>query len=135
MPWLACARHICGFVMRPDVRICCGQQHEQNSSAKTGVGTPIYMAPEIVYGGNRYDAKVPLPLLQPVLTLHFSAVMRASACACSGIGMSAACELCKFGADLNAAPEGKSLIGSKAYNPLSVCAPVPTTLICRLPRQ
>ncbi len=33
-------------------------QHEQNSSAKTGVGTPIYMAPEIIYGGNRYDAKV-----------------------------------------------------------------------------
>ena len=32
-------------------------QHEQNSSAKTGVGTPIYMAPEIIYGGNRYDAK------------------------------------------------------------------------------
>ena len=29
-----------------------------NSSAKSGVGTPIYMAPEIVYGGTRYDAKV-----------------------------------------------------------------------------
>jgi serine/threonine protein kinase len=29
-----------------------------NSSAKTGVGTPIYMAPEIIMGGNRYDAKV-----------------------------------------------------------------------------
>ena len=29
-------------------------QHELNSSAKTGVGTPIYMAPEIIYG--RYVA-------------------------------------------------------------------------------
>ena len=38
-------------------------QHEQNSSAKTGVGTPIYMAPEIIYGGNRYDAKVPVCLI------------------------------------------------------------------------
>lgn len=37
-------------------------QHEQNSSAKTGVGTPIYMAPEIIYGGNRYDAKARLDL-------------------------------------------------------------------------
>lgn len=36
---------------------CC-LQHETNSTAKTGVGTPIYMAPEIIYGGNRYDAKV-----------------------------------------------------------------------------
>ena len=34
-------------------------QHEANSgTAKTSVGTPIYMAPEIIYGSNRYDAKV-----------------------------------------------------------------------------
>lgn len=43
------------ITLKPDVR---DVQHEQNSSAKTGVGTPIYMAPEIIYGGNRYDAKV-----------------------------------------------------------------------------
>mmetsp|Transcript_11502 Transcript_11502/g.34552 ORF Transcript_11502/g.34552 Transcript_11502/m.34552 type:complete len:348 (+) Transcript_11502:371-1414(+) len=44
---------------RPLLKICDFgySKHEQNSSAKTGVGTPIYMAPEIVYGGNRYDAK------------------------------------------------------------------------------
>ena len=40
------------------LQLCSCAQHEQNSSAKTGVGTPIYMAPEIIYGGNRYDAKV-----------------------------------------------------------------------------
>ncbi len=34
-------------------------QHEANSgTAKTSVGTPIYMAPEVIYGSNRYDAKV-----------------------------------------------------------------------------
>lgn len=33
-------------------------QHELNSSAKTGVGTPIYMAPEVIYGGSKYNAKV-----------------------------------------------------------------------------
>jgi serine/threonine protein kinase len=32
-------------------------QHEYNSSARTGVGTPIYMSPEIILGGNRYDPK------------------------------------------------------------------------------
>ena len=37
-------------------------QHEQNSTPKTGVGTPIYMAPEIISGGKRYDAKVRVPL-------------------------------------------------------------------------
>lgn len=44
---------------RPLLKICDFgySKHEQNSSAKTGVGTPIYMAPEIIYGGNRYDAK------------------------------------------------------------------------------
>ena len=33
-------------------------KHEMNSSAKTGVGTPVYMAPEIILGDNKYDAKV-----------------------------------------------------------------------------
>ena len=33
-------------------------QHELNSSAKTGVGTPIYMAPEVIFGGNLYKPKV-----------------------------------------------------------------------------
>ena len=45
---------------RPLLKVCdfgCWK-HEMNSPAKTGVGTPIYMAPEIIYGGNRYDAKV-----------------------------------------------------------------------------
>ncbi|KAK9809250.1 hypothetical protein WJX72_012085 [[Myrmecia] bisecta] len=46
---------------RPLLKICdfgySQGKHELNSSAKTGVGTPIYMAPEIIYGGNRYDAK------------------------------------------------------------------------------
>lgn len=45
---------------RPLLKICDFgyAKHDMNSSAKTGVGTPIYMAPEIIYGGNRYDAKV-----------------------------------------------------------------------------
>lgn len=44
---------------RPLLKICDFgySKHEMNSSAKTGVGTPIYMAPEIIYGSNRYDAK------------------------------------------------------------------------------
>lgn len=33
-------------------------KHEMNSSAKTGVGTPVYMAPEVILGDNKYDAKV-----------------------------------------------------------------------------
>ena len=33
-------------------------QHEKSSTAKTWVGSPIYMAPEIVFGGKSYDAKV-----------------------------------------------------------------------------
>lgn len=47
---------------RPLLKICDFgySKHEMNSSAKTGVGTPIYMAPEIIYGSNRYDAKVKL---------------------------------------------------------------------------
>ena len=32
-------------------------KHEQNSSARSGVGTPMYMSPEIIMGGCRYDAK------------------------------------------------------------------------------
>ena len=49
---------------RPLLKICDFgySKHEMNSSAKTSVGTPIYMAPEIVYGSNRYDAKVRLHL-------------------------------------------------------------------------
>ena len=45
---------------RPLLKICDFgySKHEMNSSAKTGVGTPIYMAPEIIYGSNTYDAKV-----------------------------------------------------------------------------
>ena len=46
--------------IRPLLKICDFgfSKHEMNSSAKTSVGTPIYMAPEIIYGSNRYDAKV-----------------------------------------------------------------------------
>ena len=36
----------------------CLLQHEMNSPAKTGVGTPVYMAPEVILGDNKYDAKV-----------------------------------------------------------------------------
>jgi serine/threonine-protein kinase SRK2 len=32
-------------------------KHEMNSSAKTGVGTAIYMAPEVILGDDVYDAK------------------------------------------------------------------------------
>ena len=48
---------------RPLLKICDFgySKHEMNSSAKTNVGTPIYMAPEIVYGSNRYNAKVVHP--------------------------------------------------------------------------
>lgn len=48
-------------------------KHEMNSSAKTGVGTPVYMAPEVILGDNKYDAKVGvlnLPLL-PLLVHGF----------------------------------------------------------------
>ena len=34
------------------------QSDSLNSSAKTGVGTPVYMAPEVILGENKYDAKV-----------------------------------------------------------------------------
>ncbi len=45
---------------RPLLKICDFgySKHEMNSSAKTNVGTPIYMAPEIILGSNRYNAKV-----------------------------------------------------------------------------
>ena len=33
-------------------------QHDANTPAKTKVGTPVYMAPEIIMAGQRYDAKV-----------------------------------------------------------------------------
>ncbi|KAK9813840.1 hypothetical protein WJX73_001401 [Symbiochloris irregularis] len=44
---------------RPLLKICDFgySKHELNSPATTGVGTPIYMAPEIIYGSSRYDAK------------------------------------------------------------------------------
>lgn len=44
---------------RPLLKICDFgySKHELNSSAKTGVGTPVYMAPEVILGDNKYDAK------------------------------------------------------------------------------
>ncbi|KAK9803878.1 hypothetical protein WJX72_001318 [[Myrmecia] bisecta] len=44
---------------RPLLKICDFgySKHEMNSSAKTGVGTPVYMAPEVILGSNKYDAK------------------------------------------------------------------------------
>ena len=52
---------VCNHDTRPLLKICDFgySKHEMNSSAKTSVGTPIYMAPEIIYGSNRYNAKVP----------------------------------------------------------------------------
>ena len=49
---------------RPLLKICDFgySKHEMNSSAKTNVGTPIYMAPEIIHGSNRYNAKVRPPI-------------------------------------------------------------------------
>jgi len=45
---------------RPLLKICDFgySKHEMNSSAKTGVGTPVYMAPEVILGDQKYDAKV-----------------------------------------------------------------------------
>ena len=45
---------------RPLLKICDFgySKHELNSSAKTGVGTPVYMAPEVILGEAKYDAKV-----------------------------------------------------------------------------
>jgi serine/threonine protein kinase len=47
---------------KPLLKICDFgySKHEMNSSAKSGVGTPIFMAPEIVFSGKTYDAKVSL---------------------------------------------------------------------------
>lgn len=50
----------CSDGRRPLLKICDFgfSKHEANSgTAKTSVGTPIYMAPEVIYGSNRYDAK------------------------------------------------------------------------------
>lgn len=51
---------VCDHDTRPLLKICDFgySKHEMNSSAKTSVGTPIYMAPEIIYGSNRYNAKL-----------------------------------------------------------------------------
>ena len=50
---------------RPLLKICDFgySKHEMNSSAKTGVGTPVYMAPEVILGDQKYDAKVKRALL------------------------------------------------------------------------
>ena len=50
---------------RPLLKICDFgySKHEQNSSAKTGVGTPVYMAPEVILGDSKYDAKVGAPYI------------------------------------------------------------------------
>ena len=37
---------------------CTCSTRPNSGTAKTSVGTPIYMAPEVIYGSNRYDAKV-----------------------------------------------------------------------------
>ena len=53
---------------RPLLKICDFgyAKHDLNSPATTGVGTPIYMAPEIIYGSSEYDAKVSLPAQWPL---------------------------------------------------------------------
>ena len=43
-------------------------QHDANTPAKTKVGTPIYMAPEIIMAGQHYDAKVRYPSYSCLLT-------------------------------------------------------------------
>ncbi|GAB4818130.1 hypothetical protein N2152v2_005176 [Parachlorella kessleri] len=44
---------------RPLLKICDFgySKHEMNSSAKSGVGTAVYMAPEVILGESKYDAK------------------------------------------------------------------------------
>ena len=49
-------------------------QHDINSPAKTGVGTPVYMAPEIILGGKFYDAKVKLELLSRACHQQFAII-------------------------------------------------------------
>lgn len=51
---------------RPLLKICDFgyAKHDLNSPATTGVGTPIYMAPEIIYGSSEYDAKASRRALQ-----------------------------------------------------------------------
>lgn len=45
--------------IRPLLKICDFgySKHEMSSSAKSGVGTPVYMAPEVILGDNHYNAK------------------------------------------------------------------------------
>ena len=78
---------------RPLLKICDFgySKHEMNSSAKTGVGTPVYMAPEVILGEQKYDAKVRAPptLREPLVLLCVSVgttsswadVVAASVCA------------------------------------------------------
>jgi serine/threonine-protein kinase SRK2 len=44
---------------RPLLKICDFgySKHEMNSSARSGVGTPVYMAPEVILGESKYNAK------------------------------------------------------------------------------
>lgn len=53
---------------KPLLKICDFgySKHEMNSSAKSGVGTPIFMAPEIVFSGKTYDAKVGISAFQHI---------------------------------------------------------------------
>ena len=44
---------------RPLLKICdFGYCKSEDSSARSGVGTKVYMSPEVFLGNNRYDAKV-----------------------------------------------------------------------------
>ena len=58
---------------RPLLKICDFgySKHEMNSSAKTGVGTPVYMAPEVILGDSKYDAKVGCLLSAPTFNACF----------------------------------------------------------------
>lgn len=65
---------------RPLLKICDFgySKHEMNSSAKTGVGTPVYMAPEVILGDQKYDAKAraALTLRQSLVLLHVSSATK-----------------------------------------------------------